>query len=76
MSSTTPARATRRKDRWTGTTAEQRRAATQRMREVRAAKIMDRKIDQLIAEWGSLSESQKAKFSNLVNGGNAGGGDE
>jgi hypothetical protein len=56
----------RRKDRWTGTTPEQRRA---QMAEVTAAKTraaIDRRIDELIASAPPLTEQQRAKLGQLL----------
>jgi hypothetical protein len=60
--------ADRRIDRWTDTTAAERRA---QMAEVTAAKrraALDRQIDRLADSAAVLTEQQKAKLAQLLNG--------
>jgi hypothetical protein len=65
--------ADRRNDRWTGTTAAERRA---QMAEVTAAKTraaIDRRIDELIAKAPPLTEQQRERLAALLDSQPVGG---
>ena len=59
----------RRRGRWGGTTAEQRRAATEKMRVARAANVIDRRIAELVEKAPPLTAEQCARLSALLNQG-------
>jgi hypothetical protein len=69
VTSTAPAR----KGRWEGTTPEQRRAATAAATAARRRDALDRRITELADSAALLTEEQRARLAQLLNGQPAGG---